>query len=339
MKNFSELVKLSNSVHPYLTLELTNLCNYKCLMCYRENVDIKNKGFMSSKLFSEVVDSFKNTSLFFEGLKLSWLGEALMHPEIEEILKKLQHNSFFFKNLILDTNVSFLNEVLINRLNQINRNVFLFLSIDASNSRTYSKIRKNGEFKKIVDNIKKLVENRKKNIFLRFQFIIMEENRNEISPFIKMCNNFISDLPVLFEEKTTVDFDYIFFRKLVSPGKQRKVDKMFEDMRTKFEHKIIEKKPLKNLKSSKSCCQNLWSMPFIRWNGQVGFCNLDPAMSLSPGNVNYESFINIWFGEKAQKIRKMHLNRNYPDKCKNCPGFKSDISEKIIQRWFQVFSE
>ena len=328
----NRFIELSNQAGPFLTIELTNLCNYRCIMCYREKVDIKSRGFMDFSLFKETVEHIEKSGFKFFGLKLSWLGEPLMHPEIEKILKTLL-NKTFFQNLVIDTNVSYLSESVTDILSCFSVPVFVFLSIDGSTKEIYEKIRVGGDFDNIEKNIKYICQNKCSNVFLRFQYILMDENIDYTQHFIEWVTKIAGKLNIFFEEQTVLKDNYIFFRKLIKPGFETECDFLWNEFRLKFES---QNKSVEENKVKLKCCENLWSMPIIRFNGQVGMCNLDPEMSLCIGNINYENFTDIWLGDKAQKMRINHINGIYPDKCKNCRALKCNISAQIINDWAQL---
>ena len=94
---------------PYLQIEPTSFCNYRCIFCYQTDKNLTTKanghlGKMSLELFKEIVDqSHKN----IEFISLASRGEPLMCPKIEEML---EYTSGKFLNLKINTNASLLNE-------------------------------------------------------------------------------------------------------------------------------------------------------------------------------------------------------------------------------------
>ncbi|MCK9225745.1 MAG: hypothetical protein M0Q02_11780 [Candidatus Muirbacterium halophilum] len=310
-------IKKLNSFNPWLTIELTNLCNYNCIMCYREEVDIKQKGFININLFNKIIKDIKESGLQFYGLKLAWLGEAFMHPEIYNILDILNTNKEFFNCIAFDTNISFIEKQHIDKLNKLSKPVFLFLSIDAECSKTYTNIRKNGNFNKIIENINIIEKNRNSNIYLRYQFIPMKENIHELKDFIEKFQKKDKYLKILKSEKTDLEEDYIFIRKLVYPGKENESTEMFIKA-LEISGLNISENNLNSSQQKSNICHKLYTMPIIRWNGIVGFCNNDPEMSLSPGTITENlKFSEIWIN-LMKKIRIDQENCHYQGKCKDC---------------------
>ncbi|PLX16187.1 MAG: hypothetical protein C0601_11235 [Candidatus Muiribacterium halophilum] len=339
-------IELLNSVRPFLTLELTNLCNYNCLMCYREKVDMNERGFMSKKMFIRIIDDIRANGLFFQGLKLSWLGEALIHPDINFFFEFLAEKNDFFNCLAMDTNTSFLTNRVFHNLEKIKNDIFLFISLDAASENTYSRIRKGGIYKEVIDNIDYILKNRPQNIFLRLQFIVMEENIKESKDFIRYWNKKIPGIPILFEEDTCIKKDYIYFRKLITRKHQENADMLHRSLKPRLirfleeenmTNRIIERKPdpLINTRDKKPlACEKLWTMPIVRFNGDVGYCNNDPEMSLKLGNTNRAPFSDIWMGPIAEQRRLSCYNGKYPKKCKDCLYRECNISPDFFKEYF-----
>ncbi|MDD2203675.1 MAG: radical SAM protein [Bacilli bacterium] len=62
-------------------IEITNVCNLTCSFCKGSS---RKKEFMNSKSFEEVLNKIKDYTNY---IYLHLLGEPLMHPELEKILK------------------------------------------------------------------------------------------------------------------------------------------------------------------------------------------------------------------------------------------------------------
>lgn len=78
----------------HVDLESSNECNMSCPMCYRELM--KKRGFMDWGLFKKAIDECAENNVF--SVRLSWRGETLTHPHINEMIayasKKIKNVSF-----------------------------------------------------------------------------------------------------------------------------------------------------------------------------------------------------------------------------------------------------
>lgn len=105
LNNFIEyLYEKKGSYTPLaVTLEITNICNFKCQFCYI-NEDNKKNNILEFCKLKKGIDY-----LVDKGLLVVYLtgGEILSHPEFEEIYKYLKKKGIF---VVLLTNLSLLNE-------------------------------------------------------------------------------------------------------------------------------------------------------------------------------------------------------------------------------------
>jgi radical SAM protein with 4Fe4S-binding SPASM domain len=66
----------------HVDVETTSKCNMNCPMCFRKN--LKELGHMEWDLFTRIIDECAENGLY--SVRLSWRGEALIHPRIFEMI-------------------------------------------------------------------------------------------------------------------------------------------------------------------------------------------------------------------------------------------------------------
>ena len=187
----------------YILIEPTDFCNCDCIMCSRALLNIENphnvpKGFMDFEVFKKIIDDIEigNEHL---AIKLFWIGESMLHKDFKKMLLYASEKIKGTKAYIdLHTNAQLMNEelreVILSMGNTLPRITF---SIDATSSETYSKVRRNLYFEKVISNIRELLLEREKRhlLFPRFifQFIVMDENKHEAKEFVSYWSNFIKE--------------------------------------------------------------------------------------------------------------------------------------------------
>jgi radical SAM protein with 4Fe4S-binding SPASM domain len=106
-----------------------------------------------------------------------------------------------------------------------------------------------------------------------------------------------------------------------------------------------EAKNRKRFNRMKSSCVTPFNQMVIRPSGEVSLCCNDALGKMTLGNLNNESFLDVWYGEKYTKIREKFHQQKYArenlELCKNCDGapltsdnlFSFPEKEDIVKKW------
>ncbi|MFW9875827.1 MAG: radical SAM protein [Candidatus Thorarchaeota archaeon] len=189
--HFFKYRKLKNK-YEFVNINLTNLCNLNCSMCFDSIEDRKEKKELSLRELKELFDSLGAlgiTRINFSG------GEPTLRKDFFQILDYANKLGF---TISLNTNGCFGENFLRELANfKIDKIVF---SLNSSNPETHDRITgKKGSFKKCVENIMKLKElDSHNNIKIFAQCVIMGINLHEIVDFVKYAHKLGID-GVLFQ--------------------------------------------------------------------------------------------------------------------------------------------
>lgn len=186
-----DIFSSDNTDYPtQMSFEMSNLCNYECIMCNEDLSSMIRKRKGLSPLKFTYPDNFIQQLIeFIPHLSIATFigGEPLLikhyYPIWEEILK---HN----KNctIHLQTNGSILPPKFINLLDS--GQFEIGVSIDAASEEVFERIRINSNFKEVEKNIDILIYYYKLNkINLNFNFCLMIENWNELPLMLEYSNN------------------------------------------------------------------------------------------------------------------------------------------------------
>ena len=283
-----EIFPLENIIDnypPYLQIEPSSICNYRCVFCFETDKTFTNKknGFMGAmdlNLFKKIVDQAEKN---IEFISIASRGEPLVNKNID---KMLEYTEGKFLNLKLNTNASLLNEKYIHAILSGGVKTVVF-SADAAEEKLYAKLRVNGELKKVVKNIE--------------LFNKIREKSYSKSKIISRVSG------VKFNDEQNIDSMENFWKKMVDQV-------AFVDYNP-WEN-IYEKDPSDISKP----CSDLWRRMFIWWDGKVNPCDSDYKSELQVGNIKDKSISELWNSQKYNEYRKSHISKNrknlYP--CKNC---------------------
>ena len=280
-----------------ISAELTNHCNLKCPECNSgAGIMTRNRGYMEPGLFEKVISELRpylyNINLYFQ-------GEPMLHPKFFSFLDICSGI-----NTTVSTNGHFLSQENAERivLSGLKR---IIVSLDGMDQSVYSSYRINGDINRVLDGIKNLNEAKKRNsspVKIVIQFLVNRNNEHQI-PQIKQYarkNNAALNL----KSMQIINRDsYVSW--LPSGKKFRRYDREGNNF------------VIKN--SFPDRCARLWFNPVVTWDGNIVPCCFDKDADHIMGNLNEESFREIWNGPKYNIFRKSILSGRYMTEiCRNC---------------------
>ena len=277
--------KILDDYPPYLQIEPTSICNYRCVFCFETDKSFTNKnsgfmGTMSYDLFRQIIDEAEGN---IEFLSLASRGEPLACPDISSMLK---YTIGKFLNLKLNTNASLLNEEKCHAILAGGVRTVVF-SADAADEKLYSKLRVNGKLSKVLKNIE--------------QFQKIRETQYQKNLIISRVSG------VKFSDEQ--DFDSM---KNLWSGLVDQV--AFVDYNP-WENSYS--KPSNNIMTP---CSDLWRRMFIWWDGKTNPCDVDYKSLLNIGNYPKKTLKELWQSESYKVLREKHLTkkRNSIKPCSSC---------------------
>lgn len=280
-----------------LSVELTNHCNLKCPECLCGSGRMtREKGFMDISLFTRIIDELKP---FLLEVSLYFQGESMLHPGLDSFLEKARGI-----RTTLATNGHFLSpdnaEML--ALSGLNK---LIVSLDGMDQDSYSLYRVNGNFRTVAEGIGNMSEAVRKHgsrAELVIQFLVNRENEHQIPDVRRFARKMRATLKLKSMQVINED----------SHEKWLPSDKKFRRYQLKGNKYTI----LSNLPDS---CRRLWFNPVITWDGKVIPCCFDKDAGHILGDLNENTFREIWTGRAYRLFRQGILDdRKKTAICRNC---------------------
>ena len=178
-----------------LIFDFDYTCNFKCPSCRTELIN-NNKHHVIRPINNRIVEKIKHLiidEINTQPVEIRWCGGE---PFISEVYQELfdyiiaskKHNI----QHIIQTNGSYLKS----KSDQIEKLLptikELRISFDAANAETYGKIRVNGNWDLLIDNvrwIKALIDQHHAPTRLSADFVVQLDNYKEIPAFVQLCND------------------------------------------------------------------------------------------------------------------------------------------------------
>ncbi|MEA5421441.1 radical SAM/SPASM domain-containing protein [Spirulina sp. CCNP1310] len=274
-----------DSYPPYLQIEPTSICNYRCVFCYQtDDVFTQRKnGFMGHMTFETFRGIIDQAEGHIEFISLASRGEPLLCPEIEEMLAYTRGK---FLNLKMNTNASMLDERKAHAILQSGIQTLVF-SADAAQEPLYSQLRVNGKLERVLSNIK--------------QFQKIKESQYRNSKIITRVSG------VKFDERQNLDDMEQYWGELV--------DQVAFVNYNPWEN--VYDSPLTEVNQS---CSDLWRRMFVWWDGTVNPCDVDYKSTLAIGTLKTANTSQLWQSDIYNQLRRLHFNQQRSQKspCNRC---------------------
>ena len=298
-----------------LMIDPSNLCNFRCSFCPTGEKSLlgeykRPKGMMSYELYEKILNQIsdyqKGTVHKIKSLLLYKDGEPLLNkklPEMIQLAKKLN----ICKHVLVTTNASFLDEEYSEKL--LNAGLdSLRVSVQSLTQENFHKItRTKLNYEKIKSNVKKFYELRnkmKKNTQVIISYVDSENFGEKIkSKFVDECEKFSDRViihPVMGWTRSEV-YDW---------------------------RNGIKRKENGELK----VCPDPFSRFTVNFDGTVSVCCVDWSHGTLVGDLNNETFSDVWNGKRLKEFRMLHLQgkRSEIGPCKNCDYIKDKKSSEDI---------
>jgi radical SAM protein with 4Fe4S-binding SPASM domain len=278
-------------------IELTNHCNLRCPECNSgSGLMTRSRGYMTTILFEK---SIRELSPYLYNINLYFQGESMMHPQFFRILASCRNI-----NSTLSTNGHFLSG---ENAEKIVRSGLkkLVISLDGMDKASYSSYRVNGDFDLVTEGIKNIAEAKRLNssqLKVVIQFLVNRNNENQIRAAKKYADGMNAALHLKSMQIINEDSHESWLPVIIRYNRYKKNGVGYE------------------IKSNlPDRCARLWFNPVITWDGKVIPCCFDKDADYSMGDLNEESFADIWNGPKYRLFRKnLAARRSAISICRNC---------------------
>lgn len=311
-----------------LTIELTSFCNLRCPMCPKTNnsVNTAESRVMSREIFDKLIPLFPH----IESLELNGLwGEAFLHPDLYlYMLKTIKAHRV---DVYTISNGTLLKDDLARQLVELDLNR-LVVSVDAATPETYARVRTPAKFEDVVAGLERVRDWKKKlgrnQPRVELAFLGMRGNIHEFPDFVRFAHRVgayevflqaLGEVP-LVEGESIAKNDKPMGRRYFAEGAKIgaelgvKVSLLPADQ---FEEDRGDRNYVPDHRGLRKQCHDFWNKAVISTTGDVLPCcsGTEPL-----GNLNTQTFDEIWHGPAYTELRRRMMSDNPPDMCKFCTG-------------------
>lgn len=280
-----------------IELEITNHCNFQCVMCKTGTGLAKRpRGFMTEQNFELLVSELEGKSC---GLKFVGQGESTLHPEFLKFVKRAKQMGLVCH---LTTNGSMFKEEFMRELvdSGLDSVKFSFQGVTAEG---YRMLRKKNDFDELLKKIRMLYEIRGEGEapYITIGTSVTNESKEEIESFREKCTPICDKLEVGITTMEFIDLSII---------KDKKIRAFFENMKEQ------QAKQMRRYK----CCHQVFDVITIHWDGTICACCADNDEVMTLGSLSDTTIEDCWKSPKEEHYRKILVQRDYEklQLCKDC---------------------
>lgn len=308
------------NIYPvYMEISPTGACNHRCEFC-----GLDFMGYETTSLDTELLKKRLSElgSLGLKSIMYAGEGEPLLHKDLADIVLHTKQAGI---DVAITTNAVLLNknfaETCLGSLEWIK------VSINAGTAKTYRSIHKakEGDFERVINNMKeakKLKEDGSHSCALGMQMILLPDNIKEASQLAAIAQDIGMDYLVIkpysqHPQSVTKKYEGISYKEI------DKLQKELDRYNTETFSVVLRSSAISKTESKSkgySCCLALPFWSYIDTQGRVWGCSVflgDDRFYY--GNINENSFQEIWEGERRAQSMDFVLNEFDASNCRlNC---------------------
>lgn len=252
-------------------------------------------------LFTRIVDELKAHTFY---LTLYFQGEPYLNKSFFSFVEYAEKNGIYTAT---STNAHYLDD---ERARQTVESGLsrLIVSIDGTTQEVYQQYRVGGKLDKVLAGTRKIIEWKKRlsssTPYVIFQFLVVKPNEHQIEEVQALAQDLGVDEVKL---KTAQVYDYEQGNPLIPDNGRYSRYKKQADGTYGLKNKLLNQ------------CWKMWHSCVFTWDGKVVPCCFDKDATHQMGNLQEQSFRDIWQGNAYQSFRSALLkSRKEIDICQNC---------------------
>ena len=280
-----------------LDVEVTDTCNFRCIMCPTGNRAMKRpSGFMSQKTFDRIIEEAEGR---VKALRFIGWGEPTLNKELVLFISKATEAGLLTH---LNTNGSKINQYIAEALvdSGLTSIKFSFQGVDRD---SYAKMRKIDFFNGMLESINQvgLARGNHKYPFIAASTTTTDETPEQIEGFVSILEPMVDQLSI---GKTIFGFIDMKAARL-TPTERVMIETMIETEADRLVHP--------------DPCPEVFDKLTVQWDGSVRVCCNDYNGKTNLGNINTDSLLDIWTHPVIEEYRDRLAQGDYGSElCKTC---------------------
>lgn len=303
-------------------LEVSARCNLRCQMC-AINYDsrYRPKGtrppFFEPHLFARLRPMFPTLLRAY----LFGLGEPTLNPHLVDYIRELSAHGVL---VAFNTNATLIDDEKAREIADAGTKR-VTVSIDGARAETYEAIRVGATFERVMRGIRALIA---AGLEVDFSMVAMKSNIDDVPRLVDLCADAGGTgvhVEPLYSQEGSPELDDHYAHENLG-GIARAADLFHEAASRAQKHGIrfgsrftgaqqFDYVDVAREERATWTCSEPWGSIWVTSAGDVRTCCLNDK---SFGNLNDNTFEEIWNGAAYQRFREQHAKREHAEGCANC---------------------
>ena len=280
-----------------IDVELTNLCNFRCLMCPTGTFSQRrDKGFMADEVFEHLLDEVTPHQT---ALRFIRFGEPTMHPRFLDYIRMAKKRGLLCH---VNTNGSKMDQALMEALCDIPLDS-LKLSFQGVDRKSYGEMRNIDFFDDLLDVIRRIhaVRGDRPSPHLHVSTSITYETPEQVETFKSQVSPYVDKVSIGHTVLDHLDTNAIRLR----PHEVEMLNWL------KTQQSLVKEHPE---------CPEVYDKLSINWDGTVSACCGDSDNIMLVGDIRTQTIAEIWRSETLESHRAVLARHGHDELplCRNC---------------------
>jgi len=277
--------------HPYMAhISPSGLCDLRCVLCPANDKRNPGRSLLPLATFKRFIDEAGDYLLYI--ILWGW-GEPLLNPDFVRMCAYARDRNIL---TAASTNLNRLTRPTAADLVRSGPDA-LIIALDGLTDKIYSRLRPGGSASRVIDNVRLLLEERARagarRPFLNLRMVVSRENERDVEAFRLLARKLGVDM-VSFKSFSTRQPGY------ADPAH----DRAFAPEDEHFRWYDYGPGYVADPRAGRYACKFPWTKPTLFPDGEVLICEFDLRYERPLGNINRQSFGDIWFGPEARALRR-----------------------------------
>jgi len=321
----NDVSKLIDIYPIYVEVSPVGACNHRCTFCAVDYIGYQATNRIEVDVMMRALEDMGSNGV--KSIMYAGEGEPLIHKQINEIVAKTKEVGI---DVSFTTNAVAMNDRFIE--NSLQHTSWVKVSLNGGSAKSYAQVHQTREidFQRVINNLKKAVEFRNKNKLnctIGVQSVLLPENADEMVNLGKIIRDEIgADYFVIkpfSQEPSSINklYEDIDYRSMTLRANEKRLKALeTENFKVSYRSETMNNYHEDQENRYTTCYSTPIYMAYLMAEGSVYGCKdhlLDPNFSY--GNINKNTFTEIWKGERRRKGIEYVLNELDVSKCRvNC---------------------